>query len=87
MSDQTGPPVARPVKELKGFGRVFLKPGEKRHVHVSLNARSFAYYDVQNKTWEARAGRYRILVGRSVEDIVLSKELELPRAISLPVSP
>jgi beta-glucosidase len=87
VSDQTGPPVARPVKELKGFGRVFLKPGEKRHVHVSLNARSFAYYDVQNKTWEARAGRYRILVGRSVEDIVLSKELELPRAISLPVSP
>jgi len=54
---------------------------------VSLNARSFDYYDVQNKTWEARAGRYRILVGRSVEDIVLSKELELPRAISLPVSP
>jgi len=87
VSDATDPPLPRPIKELKGFGRVFLKPGEKRRVHVSLNSRSFAYYDVQTKAWEARAGRYRILVGRSVEDIVLSKDLELPKAISVPVAP
>ena len=86
VGDNTAPPVERPAKELKGFARVSLKPGERRRVHVSLNARSFAYYDVQAKAWEARAGHYRILIGRSVEDIVLSADLRLPTAISVPVA-
>jgi beta-glucosidase len=87
VGDSTDSPVERPAKELKGFARVFLKPGEKRRVHVSLNARSFAYYDVEAKAWQARAGRYQIMVGRSVEDIVLSADLKLPKPVTVPVSP
>lgn len=86
VGDDTQAPVERPAKELKGFARVFLKPGEKRRMHVSLNARSFAYYDVDAKAWQARAGHYRITVGRSVADIVLSQDLQLPSAITIPVS-
>jgi beta-glucosidase len=86
VSDNTDPPVERPSKELKGFARVYLKPGERRRVHVSLNARAFAYYDVHSKAWEARAGHYRILVGRSVEDIALSGDLRLPAAITVPAT-
>ncbi|MGA3158095.1 MAG: glycoside hydrolase family 3 C-terminal domain-containing protein [Steroidobacteraceae bacterium] len=87
VGDDTPAPVERPAKELKGFARVFLKPGEKRRVHVSLNARSFAYYDVDAKAWQAGAGRYRITVGRSVADIALSQDLQLPSAITIPLSP
>lgn len=86
VSDDTHPAVERPAKELKGFARVYLNPGEQRRVHVGLNARSFAYYDVQSKAWHANAGRYRILVGRSSTEIVLTHDLMLPQAISIPVS-
>lgn len=86
VGDDTHPAVERPVKELKGFARVVLNPGERRRVHVELNARSFAYYDVQSKAWHANAGRYRILVGRSSTDIVLTHELVLAHAVSVPVS-
>jgi beta-glucosidase len=86
VGDDTHPAVERPAKELKGFARVFLNPGERRRVHVELNARSFAYYDVQAKAWHANAGRYRILVGRSSTEIVLTHELVLPQAVSVPVS-
>jgi beta-glucosidase len=86
VGDDTHPTVERPVKELKGFARVVLNPGERRRVHVELNARSFAYYDVQSKAWHANAGRYRILVGRSSDEIVLMHELILPQAVSIPAS-
>jgi beta-glucosidase len=86
VSDNTGPPVERPSKELKGFARVSLKPGETRRVRVSLNARALAYYDVQSKAWEARAGHYRVLVGRSVQDIALTRDLRLPTAITVPAT-
>ncbi|MGA8342754.1 MAG: fibronectin type III-like domain-contianing protein [Candidatus Sulfotelmatobacter sp.] len=86
VSDDTHPAVERPAKELKGFARVYLKPGEQRRVHVELNARSFAYYDVQSKAWHANAGRYRILVGRSSTEIVLTHDLMLPQSVSVPAS-
>ena len=43
--------VLRPKRELKGFARVELAPGESRTVTVPLDARSFAYYDVSDKRW------------------------------------
>jgi beta-glucosidase len=86
VSDDTQPEVERPAKELKGFARVYLNPGERRRVHVQLNARSFAYYDVQSKAWHANAGRYRILVGRSSTEIVLTQQLMLPQAVSIPAN-
>ena len=63
--------VPRPVKELKGFSKVLLKPGETRHVQVSLDRRSFSYYDVEKKDWAAAPGEFAILVGGSSDNTPL----------------
>jgi beta-glucosidase len=57
--------VERPVKELKAFAKVNLKPGETRSVTVSLDRRAFSYYDVNGKQWKADPGDFAILVGAS----------------------
>jgi len=64
--------VPRPTKELKGFAKVFLQPGEKKHVSIPLNPRAFAYYSPERKAWIAEAADYQILVGSSSRDIRLS---------------
>ena len=69
--------VARPVKELKGFEKVFLKQGESKKVSVILDKRAFSYYDVNSKNWRADAGDYDILVGRSSAEIVLRGKANL----------
>jgi beta-glucosidase len=71
------PSVPRPVKELKGFVRVNLKPGETKRIAVPLNGRSFAYYSPDQKSWVAEAGEYGILVGASSRDIRLNGSLAL----------
>ena len=63
--------VPRPVKELKGFSKVMLKPGETRLVQVSLDRRAFSYYDVGKRDWSAAAGEFTILVGGSSESTPL----------------
>ena len=63
--------VPRPLKELKGFERVSLKAGETRKVSVSLDGRSFAYYDVAAKKWTVAPGEFGILVGDSSENNTL----------------
>jgi beta-glucosidase len=69
--------VPRPAKELKGFARIDLKPGETKTVTVSLDGRAFSYYDVEAKKWRADSGEYQILVGRSSQDIALRGGLAL----------
>jgi beta-glucosidase len=69
--------IPRPVKELKGFAKVSLNPGEKRSVTVSLNRRSFSYYDVAGKVWKAEPGKFEILIGSSSEKIELRGDLLL----------
>ncbi len=64
-------PVPRPVKELKGFAKVFLRPEESKRVTVQLNRRAFSYYDVASKQWTAQPGEFSILVGSSAEKIEL----------------
>jgi beta-glucosidase len=63
--------VHRPEKELKGFSKVLLAPGETKTVKMSLNGRSFAYYSPEKHAWEIEAGDYGILVGASSRDIRL----------------
>jgi beta-glucosidase len=63
--------VPRPPKELKGFAKVFLKPGESQQVVLPLDMRSFAYYDAAAKRWRAPAGTYQVLVGESSGQITL----------------
>jgi beta-glucosidase len=66
------PPVTRPLKELKGFKKVFLQPGESKKVTITLDRRSLAYYDVSAHAWDVARGVYRILVGSSSQDTRLN---------------
>ncbi len=69
--------VARPFKELKGFSKVTLKPGEVKKVTMKLNKRAFSFYDVSSKKWVAEPGEFDILIGSSSGDIKLKKRFEL----------
>lgn len=64
--------VLRPYKELKGFTKVELSPGEQKTVTFSLDKRAFAFYDTDIKDWRVESGEFEILVGKSSDDIVLS---------------
>ena len=69
--------VPRPLKELKGFAKVDLKPGEMQRVTIELDLRSFSYYDVDAKAWHAAPGTFDILVGRSSAAIELRGKVTL----------
>lgn len=66
-------PCYRPVKELKGFVKVFLRPGEERQISFTLNDRSFSIFDSQSKNWQVPCGDYLIQLGSSSQDIRLEK--------------
>lgn len=70
-----GSGVPRPIKELKGFAKVFLQPGETQRVTVYLDQRSLAYYDAARNAWVTEAGAYDIQVGASSQDIRLRGQL------------
>ncbi|MGE5111991.1 MAG: glycoside hydrolase family 3 C-terminal domain-containing protein [Acidobacteriaceae bacterium] len=63
--------VPRAVKELKGFVKLNLKPGEQQAGSVVLDRRSFAYYDTTAKDWEVEPGQYQIFIGSSSEKMEL----------------
>jgi len=60
-----GSKVNRPVKDLKGFTRVALKPGETKTVSFDLNAQDLAYYDMQSSRWEIEEIEYVLRIGPS----------------------
>lgn len=66
---QNDPKVDRPIKELKGFEKIFLKAGEKCTVTFEIDAADLAYYDEKARTWQSDKGDYTILIGSSSEDI------------------
>jgi beta-glucosidase len=63
--------VVRPEKELKGYAKDLILPGESKRMKVRLNKRSFAYYSVPRKDWLVENGDFEILVGASSKDIRL----------------
>ncbi len=80
--------VFRPQKELKGFVKVELQPGEEKEVTIELNRRAFAFYDVIQRDWVVEAGDFEILVGASSRDIRLSTTLRIgsEQTASLPTN-
>lgn len=68
--------VERPPKELKGFKKVKLKPGETKTLTFELSKRDLAFYDEINNCWKAESGLFKILVGSSSRDIRLQGEIE-----------
>lgn len=68
--------VVRPVKELKGFRRVSLAPGETATVRFTLTPRDLSYYDVHAHRWTSTPGTHRILIGSSSGDIRQQRDFE-----------
>lgn len=69
--------VIRPVKELKGFEKVALMPGETKTVTFTLGKRAFAYYDCDIKDFYVETGVYRIALGQSSRKLLAKKELKV----------
>jgi beta-glucosidase len=81
---QDNPSLTRPPKELKGFAKVTLKPGEKQSVSIKLNRDAFSFYDPDKKGWVAEKGGFKILVGSSSRDILLTGACQLSQTVFEP---
>ena len=76
---ENNPRLPRPEKELKGFKKVFLQPGEKQIVSIPLTGSAFAYYDPALKGWVAQPDSFEILIGGSSRDLRLRGTFKLPK--------
>jgi beta-glucosidase len=76
--------VPRPAKELRGFVKVNLNPGETQRISIPLDTRAFAfaYFDAGQKQWRAPAGTYGVLVGDSSDGIRVRGEVRLDEALT-----
>jgi beta-glucosidase len=61
--------LARPPKELKGFAKVALEPGESKTVRFVLDQRALSFYDPYRQQWVAEPGDFEVLIGASSRDI------------------
>ena len=71
--------VDRPIKELKGFSRINLAPGEIKDVHFTLDRSAMAFYSTVKKDWATEPGQFDVLVGPSSRDIRLKGSFNLER--------
>ncbi|SCA86903.1 hypothetical protein BGLY_3080 [Bacillus glycinifermentans] len=75
--------VIRPEKELRGFEKITLQPGEEKTVTFELDKRAFAYYNTELKNWHVEAGTFGILIGKSSSDIVLEETVEVESTVNM----
>ena len=68
--------VIRPVKELKGFKKVFLQAGESTEVQSPFDDKSFRYFNTKTNKWEIEGGEYDVSVCASIEDVRLTASIE-----------
>lgn len=71
----------RPEKELKGFEKIHLEPGEEKTVTFELSKRAFAYYDVDLKDWHVQSGEFEIVMGSSAEKNTISDVLQVTSTV------
>lgn len=76
------PALMRPEKELKGFHRIYLQPGETETILIPLDQSAFGYYDPARKSWVAQKDKFKILVGSSSRDIHLTANFSLPETLT-----
>lgn len=69
--------VDRPVKELKGFKKVWLEPGEQKDVDMTIDNNALAYYDETTGTWKSEDGEFEALVGNASDNIMLKSRFML----------
>lgn len=75
----------RPVKELKGFTKIMLQPGETKTVHFEITARDLSFYHEELKDWYAPSGTYGVLIGRACDDIRLEARFSFATEKLLPL--
>ena len=83
VADKNGT-VNRPVKELKGFTKLFLQPRETKKAQMKISARDLSFYNEEIKDWYAPSGTYEILIGHASDDIRISCEVSFTTKKQLP---
>ena len=83
IGDEESTPI-RPVRELKGFSKVALLPGESKEVSFTLDKRSFAYWNQAIHDWHVETGVFTIEVGSSSRDLPLRGTVEVESTVELP---
>ena len=83
IADKNGT-VNRPVKELKGFTKLALQPGETKRAQMKISARDLSFYSEEIKDWYAPSGTYELLVGHASDDIRVSCEIQFTTKKQLP---
>lgn len=69
--------VDRPQKELKGFQKVYLQPGESKDISITISKEALSFYDEASSSWKAEAGKFEALVGNAADNLKLRKAFEL----------
>lgn len=69
--------VDRPQKELKGFQKVYLQPGESKDISITISKEALSFYDEASSSWKAEAGKFEALVGNAADNLKLKKAFEL----------
>ena len=81
--------VIRPVRELRGFEKIFLEAGEEKTVTFTLDERAFAYWNTAIHDWYVEDGTYNVMIGENADKMCLSEEIivhgtrEIPKTYSL----
>ncbi len=78
--------ISRAYKELKGFKKVELDPGEKKVVTFTLDSRAFAYYETKIHDFYVPTGNYSIMIGASVSDIRQTVQVHVESSFELPIT-
>ncbi len=84
VSDHTHTTI-RPKKELKNFMKIELQPGETKRISMTLDKRSFSWYNPKISDWDLATGQYNIQIGKSSSDIVLSQTIVINSTLEHPL--
>lgn len=76
--------VIRPVRELRAFKKISLNPGETKTVVLELDGRAFSYWNTEIHDWYMEPGSYEIQIGKSAQEILLKKEVQVRTERKLP---
>ena len=69
--------VPRPEKELKGFKKVYLEPGESQTLSIPFCEKALSFWDIETHDWKAEPGEFKVLIGSASNDIHLEKTFAL----------
>jgi beta-glucosidase len=74
-ADEATSSIQRPKKELKGFKKIHLQPGETGRIEIPLDRFTTSFWDEEPHCWVSERGVYRVLVGSSSREILLEGDL------------